>query len=130
MDPIPVILVAAGVVFLFAALVGGKLKVWKFIDVDVQSSRSKMARIISGCLGMALLILGIAVDGGLLESFPLSGRRVSTTAGIVVEPHGEFASVRSVGDFASAELRSEWRIVERDDQRWAARRPAAARELT
>ena len=69
MDPIPVILVAAGVVFLFAALVGGKLKVWKFIDVDVQSSRSKMARIISGCLGMALLILVIAVDGGLLESF-------------------------------------------------------------
>ena len=119
MDPIPIMLVAAGVVFLFAALVGGKLKLWKFIDVDVQSSRSKAARIVSGGLGFLLLVVGVAVDGGLLERLPLSSGRGPTTAGIVVQPNEDFSSVQFIDDFTSPRLGSEWQIIERDDRMWA-----------
>lgn len=119
MDPIAVILVAAGVVFLFAALVGGKLKLWKFVDVDVKSSRSKIAQIVSGCLGIVLLIVGIGVHGGVLEYLQIADRRVFTTSGIVVEPNEEFTNVRFVDDFTSKKLSSKWRIIEPDNQRWA-----------
>ena len=119
MDPIPVILVVSGVVFLFAALVGGKLKLWKFVDVDVQSSRSRVTRTVSASLGLLLLIVGVAVSGGLLERLPLSSRPLATTSGVIVQPDDNFASVRFVDDFTSDELGSEWQIVGRDDRMWA-----------
>ena len=78
MDPIAIILVTAGIVFLFAALVGGKLKLWRFIDVDVDSSKSKIAKIISGFLGIVLLLGGVAVHAGMLEFLKIN-QQVSCT---------------------------------------------------
>lgn len=116
--------VIGGLVFLFAAIIGGKVSIWKFLDVNVPAL-SIRARILAAVAGVIFLVVGVGIDSSFWER----GRSDSTTT--VKKrtpspiPKSKLPMATQEGnyfydDFTSQQLRKEeWDIFEPDDKMWS-----------